>query len=45
MITAGVISLEDAHAALTTAGRAADQTDRDIHAAITGGFADEGLTP
>lgn len=28
---------------LTDAGRAADQTDRDIHAAITGGFAAEGL--
>ncbi|HEX6351714.1 bifunctional DNA primase/polymerase [Actinophytocola sp.] len=29
---------------LTTAGRDAQQTDRDIHAAITAAFADEGLT-
>ncbi|SBW21012.1 hypothetical protein FDG2_1866 [Candidatus Protofrankia californiensis] len=45
MITAGVIAVEDARAVLIDAGRAAEQTDRDIHAAIAGGFRDEGLTP
>jgi hypothetical protein len=42
MVVAGAISLEDARAALTAAGQAADQTPRDINAAITGAFRDEG---
>lgn len=43
MVTAGALTHTAAVAALTDAGRAAQQTDRDIHAAITGGFRDEGL--
>lgn len=43
MVTAGAISRADAEAALTDAGRHAEQTDRDIRAAIRGGFRDEGL--
>lgn len=43
MVTAGALTHTRAVAALTDAGRAAQQTDRDIHAAITGGFRDEGL--
>jgi hypothetical protein len=43
MVAAGALTHPAAIAALTDAGRAAQQTDRDIHAAITGGFRDEGL--
>lgn len=43
MVAADAISRDDAIAALTTAGRAAEQTDRDIRAAIRGGFRAEGL--
>jgi hypothetical protein len=42
MVAAGAITAEHAHAALTAAGLAADQTPRDIRAAITGAFRDEG---
>jgi hypothetical protein len=42
MVAAGAITEPDARAALTATGRAAGQTDRDIRAAITGGFRDEG---
>jgi Bifunctional DNA primase/polymerase, N-terminal len=41
MIAAGAITADDARAALTQAGHAAGQTDRDIRAAIDGGFKDE----
>ncbi len=44
MVTAGAISQADAIAALTAAGTAAQQTPRDIRAAISGAFADEGAT-
>jgi hypothetical protein len=43
MVIAGAISPDDARAALTAAGQAAHQTPRDIDAAITGGFHDEGV--
>lgn len=43
MVAAGVLTRAAAVAALTDAGHAVQQTDRDIHAAITGGFRDEGL--
>ncbi|MDM4721328.1 bifunctional DNA primase/polymerase [Micromonospora sp. WMMA1363] len=43
MILAHAINKDDGIAALTTTGRNADQTDRDIRAAIRGGFRDEGL--
>jgi hypothetical protein len=43
MVAADALTPADAVAALTDAGRAADQTDRDIHAAIAGGFRDEGV--
>lgn len=43
MVAAGALTHPDAVAALTDAGRAAQQTERDIRAAITGGFRDEGL--
>ncbi len=43
MVAAGAISHTDAIAALTDAGQQAEQTARDIHAAITGGFRDEGI--
>ncbi|MGX4658468.1 bifunctional DNA primase/polymerase [Micromonospora sp. SCSIO 07396] len=43
MVTAGAINHHDAVAALTTAGHQAEQTDRDIRAAITGGFRAEGI--
>ncbi|WP_425413359.1 hypothetical protein [Micromonospora pallida] len=43
MVAADAISRADAITALTTAGRAAEQTDRDIRAAIRGGFRAEGL--
>jgi hypothetical protein len=44
VVLTGHISAAEAVALLVDAGRAADQSDRDIHAAITGGFAREGLT-
>ncbi len=43
IVAAGHLTIDQAHAALTDAGHAADQTDRDITAAITGGFRDEGV--
>lgn len=43
IILTGAISYHDAVAALTDAGHAIGQPERDIHAAITGGFHDEGL--
>jgi len=43
IVAAGHLDTTDAIAALTTAGRDADQTDRDINAAITGGFNAEGV--
>ncbi|MEV6375808.1 bifunctional DNA primase/polymerase [Micromonospora musae] len=43
MVAAGAIDTADAVAALTDAGRLAEQTDRDIRAAIRGGFRDEGV--
>jgi hypothetical protein len=42
MVIAGAISREDAEAALTAAGLAAQQTPREIRAAISGAFHDEG---
>jgi hypothetical protein len=42
MATAGAITEADARAALTAAGLAAAQTERDIRAAIDGAFRDEG---
>ena len=42
MVAAGAITEADAVAALTAAGVAAQQTERDIRAAIAGAFADEG---
>jgi hypothetical protein len=42
MVTAGALTEEDARAALTRAGLAAGQTERDIRAAIDGAFRDEG---
>ena len=42
MVTAGAITEHDARAALTAAGLAAQQTERDIRAAIDGAFRDEG---
>lgn len=43
MVAAGALTTDQAWAALTDAGRDADQTDRDINAAITGGFTAEGI--
>ncbi|MGW4466092.1 bifunctional DNA primase/polymerase [Micromonospora sp. NPDC004704] len=43
MVAADAIAREDAISALTTAGRNAEQTDRDIRAAIRGGFRAEGV--
>jgi hypothetical protein len=43
MVAAGAITPTDARAALTTAGLAAGQSERDTRAAITGGFAAEGV--
>jgi hypothetical protein len=43
MVAAGCLTHTDAWAALTDAGRAAHQTDRDIRSAIVGGFRDEGV--
>jgi hypothetical protein len=44
MVKAGAITQADAIAALTAAGTSAQQTPRDIHAAISGAFTDEGAT-
>ena len=41
MVLAGAITEQDAHEALTAAGLAAQQTPRDIRAAITGAFNNE----
>jgi hypothetical protein len=38
MVAAGALTPADAYAALYATGRAAGQSDRDIHAAISGGF-------
>jgi hypothetical protein len=43
MVAAGAISRDDAIAALTDVGQQVDQTARDIRAAISGGFHDEGI--
>jgi hypothetical protein len=43
MVLAGAINTDHAITALTDAGRRAEQTDRDIHAAIAGGFQAEGV--
>ncbi len=43
MVAAGALAEADAVAALTAAGRVVGQPDRDIRAAIVGGFRDEGL--
>ncbi|MGW4462185.1 bifunctional DNA primase/polymerase [Micromonospora sp. NPDC004704] len=43
MVAADAIQREDAISALTIAGREAEQTDRDIRAAIRGGFRAEGV--
>ena len=45
MVNAGAITHTEGKAALVDAGRRAEQTDRDIRAAITGGFRAEGLNP
>jgi hypothetical protein len=42
MVAAGAITRDHAEAVLTAAGLAAQQTPRDIRAAITGAFHDEG---
>ncbi len=42
MVLAGAITEQDAYEALTAAGLAIQQTPRDIRAAITGAFNDEG---
>jgi hypothetical protein len=42
MVAAGAITDHDARAALTAAGLAAQQTERDTRAAISGAFTDEG---
>ncbi|TDW76423.1 bifunctional DNA primase/polymerase [Kribbella pratensis] len=43
MVAAGAIKHADAIAALTDVGQQAEQTTRDIRAAIAGGFRDEGI--
>ncbi|MEV6890775.1 bifunctional DNA primase/polymerase [Kribbella sp. NPDC051137] len=43
MVAAGAISRDDAIAALTDVGQQVEQTARDIRAAISGGFHDEGI--
>jgi len=43
MVAAGALTTTAAHAALTDAGRCAGQTDRDIRAAILGGFRAENV--
>ena len=42
MVTAGALTEHDARAVLTAAGLEAQQTERDIRAAIDGAFKDEG---
>ena len=42
MVAAGALTEPAPRAALTTAGTAAQQTPREIRAAIDGAFADEG---
>jgi hypothetical protein len=44
MVAAGAITQADAIAVLTDVGQQAEQTARDIRAAIAGGFRDEGIT-
>ena len=43
MVAAGALTEHDARAALEAAGTAAQQTPREIRAAIDGAFADEGV--
>jgi hypothetical protein len=43
MVASGAINPTDAQAALIAVGLAAGQTNRDVHAAIAGGFRDEGV--
>lgn len=43
MVVAGALTHSEAVDALTDAGRAAEQTDRDIRTAVAGGFRAEGL--
>jgi hypothetical protein len=43
MVAAGAITAEDAETALTAAGLAAQQTPREIRAAISGAFQHEGV--
>jgi hypothetical protein len=43
MVAAGAIDQADAINVLTDVGYQAAQTDRDIRAAIAGGFRDEGI--
>ena len=43
MVAAGALTPDHARAVLTAAGRHAEQTDRDIHAAITAAFRAEGV--
>lgn len=43
MVAAGALSTADAWAALSDAGRGAGQTEREVRAAILGGFRDEGV--
>jgi hypothetical protein len=43
MVAAGAIDHTAAIAALTDVGREAEQSDREIRAAIAGGFRDEGI--
>ncbi|MGH8878011.1 MAG: bifunctional DNA primase/polymerase [Stackebrandtia sp.] len=45
MVAAGAIDINAAITALTETGRTAEQTNRDIRAAIFGGFRDEGVEP
>jgi hypothetical protein len=43
MVAAGALTAADAYEALYDSGVAAQQTHRDIHAAITGGFRAESV--
>ena len=43
MVAAGALTEADARAALDAAGTAAQQTPREIRAAIDGAFTDEGV--
>lgn len=45
LVATGAMTSTEAWAVLIEAGRAAEQTERDIRAAILGGFRDEGVTP